>query len=167
MRKLERPSVFNGIVADYLLRLEGALVARGGEILPGVVPILAALEREGIRPGLATGNFARGAQLKLAYFDLWEQFAGGGFGDGKLIRADVVREGLDAMSRHLGREVAPERCIVLGDTPLDIEAAHAVGARALAVATGSYTVQELQASDAEWVLADLSDTNLLLEILTS
>ena len=58
-----------------------------------------------------------------------------------------------------------DNCIVLGDTPLDIEGAHAAGARAIGVATGRFSVDELTASGADWALADLSDTAGVLRIL--
>jgi phosphoglycolate phosphatase-like HAD superfamily hydrolase len=63
-------------------------------------------------------------------------------------------------------DVPPERITLIGDTPLDIEAAHANGARALAVATGPYTVEELEQAEPEAALKDLSDTAAVLAALT-
>jgi phosphoglycolate phosphatase len=56
-----------------------------------------------------------------------------------------------------GRDIEPSEVIVVGDTPLDVEAAEAVGAISLAVASGSYSVDELQRSGAGFVLASLEE----------
>jgi phosphoglycolate phosphatase-like HAD superfamily hydrolase len=55
--------------------------------------------------------------------------------------------------------------IVLGDTPLDVEAAHGAGARAFGVATGRLSAEELRASGAEFAVDDLSETGRVLEML--
>lgn len=107
----------------------------------------------------------RGAEHKLRHFALWEPFAGGGFGDHHTVRADLVRAGIDELSRLHALDGGNIEVIVLGDTPLDIEAAHATGAKALGVATGRYSVEELKASGAEFAVEDLSDTQTALEML--
>lgn len=48
--------------------------------------------------------------------------------------------------------------VLVGDTPLDIEAALNTGARAVGVATGRYSAAELAAAGAHAVLPDLTDT---------
>ena len=56
-----------------------------------------------------------------------------------------------------GRDIEPSEVIVVGDTPLDVDAAEAVGAISLAVASGSYSVDELRRSGADFVLASLEE----------
>jgi phosphoglycolate phosphatase-like HAD superfamily hydrolase len=68
-------------------------------------------------------------------------------------------------SERLGRPVRGSDAWIIGDTPADVACGRPVGARALAVATGSYSVPELQATGAELVFADLSDTRRVLEAL--
>jgi len=153
-------------VAAYLADLPGSLEAKGGgEVLPGVHPLLEALDAENASFGLATGNLRAGAAVKLGYFDLWHRFPGGGFGDDHVVRADLVHGGIQELSAHFGHAPEPSNAIVLGDTPLDVEAAHLAGAKALGVGTGRFTVEDLLASGAEWALPDLSDTRAVLEIL--
>ncbi len=159
-------AAFRAASEAYLDEIGPALRERSGHILPGVEALLAALEG-GPRPGLATGNIRDGAKAKLGHFDLWERFAAGGFGDDSAIRADLVRDGITSLAEALGIEPDPGDCIVLGDTPLDVEAAHGAGARAVGVATGRYSVEELRAGGADWALPDLSDTTLVLSILAS
>lgn len=149
----------------YLEQLPGAIAERKGDVLPGVVELLDALTESHPAVGLATGNMARGAQIKLGAFGLWERFAAGGFGDDTAVRAELVEQGMKALAVSLGRDPDPADTLVIGDTPLDVEAAHAIGARALAVATGKYDVEILESTGAEWVLPDLADTARVLEIL--
>lgn len=170
---LERHGLGNGTLAAnisrfierYLEHLPLALQSKGGIILPGVPELLAALSGTEAVVGLATGNLRRGARYKLERFGIWEHFAGGGFGDDHIIRGDLVRAGIAEMAALTG--CGPRDCdvIVLGDTPLDVEAAHLAGARALGVGTGRFTPEELLASGAEFALPDLSDTDRVLELL--
>lgn len=151
-------------VEAYLEFLPGTLAEKGGEVLPGVEVLLDALAPSDALVGLATGNLRRGAALKLGHFGLWERFAGGGFGDDHSIRAELVRAGIAELAAHGGLRGEPD-VIVLGDTPLDIEAAHLAGAKALGVATGRFSVTELLESGADFALPDLSDTPRTLDLL--
>ncbi|MGH2608358.1 MAG: HAD family hydrolase [Tepidiformaceae bacterium] len=159
-------AVYGRVVEAYLEELPHSLQAStAGRLLPGVADLLDALAAEDVRPGLATGNIRRGAALKLGHFGIWERFAGGGFGDDHPVRADLVRGAIDELARVLACNPDPGTAVVIGDTPLDIEAAHLAGAKALGVGTGSYSVAQLAAAGADYVLADLSDTARVLEIL--
>jgi phosphoglycolate phosphatase len=103
--------------------------------------------------------------LKLGHFGLLECFAFGGFGDDHYERDDVARAALRAASpRH---EASAGDVWVIGDTPLDIRCARAIGARVLAVATGVHTSQELADSNPDALLDDLSNTRELLALLLS
>src|SRR5207302_9949904 len=108
-----------------------------------------------------------GARAKLGHFGLHEQFAFGGFGDHHLERDDVAREALDSTRQHLGGCVALDRVWVIGDTPLDVRCARAIGARVAAVATGLHPLEELAAAKPDLLLPDLSDPRPLLERLCS
>jgi phosphoglycolate phosphatase-like HAD superfamily hydrolase len=55
--------------------------------------------------------------------------------------------------------------VVIGDTPFDVTAALAAGARAVGVATGSHPAAELRAAGAHAVLPDLTDTDAVLKAL--
>lgn len=152
-------------IGAYLDEFPAALQLKGGIMLPGVVELLDALAAESAWMGLATGNLRRGAQHKLEYFGLWHRFPGGGFGDLHTVRGDLVRAGITEMAALAGCTAAECDVIVLGDTPLDVEAAHAAGARAFGVGTGRFSAAELTAAGAEFALEDLSDTGRALELL--
>jgi phosphoglycolate phosphatase-like HAD superfamily hydrolase len=158
---------FAALTEAYLLTLAETTPAYPTVVLPGVLDLLEALRPTHTALGLATGNMRRGAELKLAPHGLWEAFATGGFGDHTEERAELVAEGLANLASHLGIDPDPADCLVIGDTPLDIAAAHAVGAKALAVATGRYTVDDLLASGADAAIADFTDTAAALALLVS
>jgi phosphoglycolate phosphatase-like HAD superfamily hydrolase len=140
--------------------------ARG--VLPGVVPLL---ERLNAHPqfsvGLLTGNYAASAELKLGRFGLWGHFAFGAFGGDAADRNRLVPI---AIERAIGAgrpRVASADVVVVGDTPLDVACGQVNGARALAVATGSYAVRELEQAGADLAVEDLSDTAAILAWLSA
>ena len=139
-------------------------------VLPGVHALLSRLAAAGAAPvGLLTGNFERGAAVKLGHFDLWQRFAFGAFGDDHLDRRDLVPVAC-ARCREAGFEVTPARLVIIGDTPLDVDCAHAHGAAAVAVATGLYGVDALRATGADLVvetLEALADDDAWVERLAS
>lgn len=151
----------------YLLTLSASLSERPGVVLPGVEALLPLLQQSHGAIGLATGNMRRGAETKLTHYGLWHWFSGGGFGDNTPVRAELVAAAIRDMAAVLGLAPDPRDTVVIGDTPLDVEAARQAGARALAVATGSHTIEALRESGADWVLDDLSDTDAVMRLLAS
>jgi phosphoglycolate phosphatase len=154
------------LVAGYLKRLPSALASHRGAVLPGIAAVLEQLRaRERVVLGLLTGNLREGARLKLGHYGLFEHFAFGGFGDHHLDRDEVAREALAAAHAHLNGSVCLERTWVIGDTPLDVRCARAIGARVAAVATGWHSFEELAAAKPDLLLSDLSDPRPLLDRL--
>ena len=133
-------------------------------VLPGVRPVLDALAAHaGAHVALLTGNFERGARIKLEYFDLWRYFECGAFGDRAQDRNSLLPAAIARVEASGGPLVRPSEVVVVGDTPLDVAVALAAGARSLAVATGGYDVDALRASGADLVLEDLSDVKAVLD----
>jgi phosphoglycolate phosphatase-like HAD superfamily hydrolase len=150
-----------------VIELEKPGVARKG-VMPGVRELLDALSsRSDVFLALLTGNFEAGARLKLEYFDLWRYFSCGAFGDDAPHRNVLVPKALSAVEACGGPAFAAADAIVIGDTPLDVGCAVHVGARSLAVATGSHSIDELRAAGADAVLADLSDTEEVVRLICS
>jgi phosphoglycolate phosphatase-like HAD superfamily hydrolase len=151
--------------AAYLAELPAALRKFGGKVCPGVGELLVTL---GTQPdtvlGLLTGNVRAGAQAKLGHFGLWDYFACGGFGDEHFDRDDVARMALVEVTAHLGRDVDPACVWVIGDTPLDVRCARAIGARAVAVATGWHPHAELLECGPDHIFDDLSDHPAVLAV---
>lgn len=159
----DMPELYQRLMAAYLRHLPARLESLQGKILPGIRPLLEELaRRDTVAVGLLTGNIRAGARVKLGHFGLYDFFAFGGFGDQHLDRDDVAREALaEARQRYDGR-VRNDRVWVIGDTPLDVRCARAIGARVVAVATGWHTVEELAAHRPDLLLTDLSDPTPLL-----
>ncbi len=150
----------------YLARLPQTLRSHQGHVLPGVQALLTELlGRPGVALGLLTGNIQAGAHTKLGHFQLIEHFSFGGYGDEHFDRDDVAREALRAVHGQLGPHVLPERVWVIGDTPLDVRCARAIGARVVAVATGVHTFEELSRTGPDLTLTDLSDASGFLDKL--
>ncbi|MGE5597195.1 MAG: HAD family hydrolase [Hyphomicrobiales bacterium] len=160
-------AAYRRTIEGYLAALPGEIAARNGHVLPGVPALLDALEISHGKLGLATGNIRPGAKIKLSHFGLWERFAAGGFGDASPVRAEVVHAGMEELAAALGLDPNPGDTVIVGDTPLDVEAAHAIGAKAIAVATGAYSVDDLERSGADAAFADLSSTSEVLGAISS
>jgi phosphoglycolate phosphatase len=127
----------------YFELLPLQLGTRGGLVLPGVLMVLEQLAlRNDVAVGLLTGNFARGASLKLQHFAIEHHFTFGSYGDHHLSRDDVARDALRQIQES-HPTVSIERVWVIGDTPADIQCARAIGAKVLAVATGMFSVDDL------------------------
>ncbi|MCI0701106.1 MAG: haloacid dehalogenase-like hydrolase [Planctomycetia bacterium] len=147
----------------YLGHLPQSLKRRGGKVCPGVTELLGAVSgKPDMLLGLLTGNVRAGAQLKLNHFGLWDYFPCGGFGDEHFERDDVARSALACVCAHLAREVNPSDVWVIGDTPHDVSCARAIGANAVAVATGWHPLEELADCTPDLLFADLSDHTKLL-----
>jgi phosphoglycolate phosphatase len=126
-------------------------------VLPGAERLLAQLADEGRLCGLITGNVEAAAHIKLARANLNHFFSFGGYGSDAPERVDVARRALERAELVAGGKLDRERCLAVGDTPVDVEAAHGAGIRVVAVATGEYGVEELHAAGADHVLATLEE----------
>lgn len=155
----------------YVTHLAEEIVLPGRgvkDVMPGIRELLDALAgRPDARVGLLTGNFVEGARIKLEYFDLWKYFAWGAFGGDAANRNDLVPI---AVSRARAQGVDVERVrpadvFVVGDTPNDVECALVAGATPVAVATGSYSTDQLRAAGARIVFQDLGQTQAFLSLL--
>ena len=140
--------------------------------MPGASAALASfgeLASAGVRQSVLTGNVRPLAMLKLRRAGLGEHLDldAGAYGDTHEVRAELVAVAREAASQIYGADFSGTSTVLVGDTPLDVAAALATGARAVAVATGSYTAADLAAAGAHVVLPDLTDTARVLAAVTS
>lgn len=163
----EQLGPFRALLASRAAGL-AELVRERARVLPGATEALAALakrQRDGqVVQSLLTGNLPELAEVKLtvlgltAYLDL----ATGAYGDSSRVRGDLVPIARRNAAKRYGHDFAGRATVLVGDTPADIEAALVNGARAVGVATGSFTQAELAAAGADAVLPSLSDTARVL-----
>jgi phosphoglycolate phosphatase-like HAD superfamily hydrolase len=133
-----------------------------GEVRPlaGAAAAIAALAATGVRQSVLTGNVRPMAALKLERAGLRDHLDldAGAYGDVHEVRAELVTAARAAAARAYGTNFPGARTVLIGDTPLDVAAALATGARVVAVATGSFPAADLAAAGAHVVLPDLADT---------
>ncbi len=136
-------------------------------VMPGVHELLDVLEQEnGVILGLLTGNVARGAALKLRSGGLDpERFRVGAYGSDSAQRADLPPIAARRAERFLGRVPSGSDVVIIGDTPADIACGACIDARAIAVATGAYSVADLTACAPHAVFENLSNTDRVLEAI--
>ena len=163
---------------DHLPRLleelAGALEARKeplreeGHAYPGVAEVLEALHaRDDVVQSLLTGNIESNAALKVSAFGLerWLDFEVGAYGsDPHERRSDLVAVARERAATKYGDSTG---AVLVGDTPLDVQAAHEAQARAVAVMTGFADRQALLRSRPEALLEDYSDTAAAVAAITS
>lgn len=150
--------------AAYLKMLPEALIARPGRILPGVMELIAKITTlPHLAVGLLTGNMEAGARGKLGHFAMYHHFAFGAFGDHHLDRDSVAREALAIVRHRIAADFPAANIWVIGDTPLDIQCARAIGAKAVAVATGVHSTADLAPGTPDLLAEDLSQIPELLE----
>ncbi|MDB5336359.1 MAG: gph 2 [Planctomycetaceae bacterium] len=160
------PENIKRFLVAYLGHLPVCLTQRQGQALPGVRLLLEALQgRSDVLLGLLTGNVEAGATNKLRHFGLNHFFQCGGFADNLVERNDVARVARQRAEQYLGREIDETITLwVIGDTPHDVTCGRAIGARVLAVATGSHSVDQLKTAEPDHVVSDLTDTDQLLAL---
>ena len=135
--------------------------------LPGVPQLLDELEsREGVTLGLLTGNIEPGAKVKLAAAGVdVSRFRVNAFGSDHEHRPELPAVAQRRAADFLGHELAGDAIYVIGDTPADIRCGEAVGARAIGVATGHYTVDDLRRHEPYAVFESLADTDAVLRVI--
>jgi phosphoglycolate phosphatase len=154
---------FQAYLADRVGQTAGELRERG-RVLPGAAEALAALaapDHHGrVVQSLLTGNIPEFAHVKITALGLTEHLdlTIGAYGDVSAIRSDLVDVARRKAAARHGLNFAGRATVLVGDTPVDVEAALATGAGAVAVATGEFNVDELAAAGAHKVLPDLADT---------
>ena len=122
--------------------------------MPGVEDALRHLAGKGALLGVATGNLELIGWIKIEQVGLREWFRFGGFSDNFPVRSELVGHAAKKARELAGAEA---RVCVVGDTPRDIEAAHANSLPVIAVATGRYSYDELSALGPEACATSLAD----------
>jgi phosphoglycolate phosphatase len=161
-------------VDDFLAALARRVAAVDGtetahvRAAAGAPAAIAAMAGAGLRQSVLTGNIRPLAALKLRAAGLGEHLdlEVGAYGDVHEVRAELVPVARRAASLAYGADFAGLSTVLVGDTPLDVAAALATGARAVGVATGSFPAAELVCAGAHAVLPDLTDAALVLAAVT-
>jgi phosphoglycolate phosphatase-like HAD superfamily hydrolase len=150
-----------------LLERELQQPSTGTALMPGVAALLDRLETEtGVVLGLLTGNLAEGAALKLRSAGLDPaRFQVGAYGSDHADRPELPPIAAQRAERYFGRQPSGAEVVIIGDTPADIACGSCIGARAIGVATGAYSIADLRSCGAYAAFQDLSDTERVLEAI--
>jgi phosphoglycolate phosphatase len=150
-----------------LLLVELTVAPERVRCMPGIRETLQILRQTGLAtPGLLTGNYPEAIPLKLRAIGVepgWFEITA--FGDEAPSRAGLVELAIEKYTARTGAAVDPRLVIIVGDTPRDIECAHAHGCFAFAVATGAYDAGALEKAGADLVVTDLGDPAPLIETI--
>jgi len=155
---------------NYCAGLDRELGARRARLqaYPGVRPLLAHAQSDSrYTPALVTGNVEGGAWRKLRACRLEAAFSFGAFGSDSEDRNDLPALAIQRAAKSTGIEFAAEEVIVIGDTPADIRCARAAGVRALAVATGGFSGEQLAGHDPDYLFNELSDLDEVITAISS
>lgn len=157
-RIVATPENFERFFERYVFWLDHILAQCESRTCHGVMEFIGDLRGLPQPPllGLLTGNIRLGAEIKLRHFDLWDVFETGAFADDHEERDHIAAIAHQRGSRVLKENLPGEQVLVIGDTPLDIRCARAIGAKVLAVATGGHSLEELKQHGPDWAVADLT-----------
>lgn len=150
----------------YVENLKRTLPTGVSQLYPGIQELLDAVHAHPeIHQGLLTGNLEEGAKLKLSHLGIWKYFEFGAYANDSHDRNELGPFALRRAKEKLGIDFPPERVFIIGDTPHDIACGKAIGAKTIAVATGSFSVAQLEAEKPTHVFQDLSDTQAILKLI--
>jgi phosphoglycolate phosphatase-like HAD superfamily hydrolase len=159
------PAAVDALLAAYLDALAEELPASKATVHAGIEAALDASAAASAAVGLGTGNLREGARLKLGRVGLAGRFSFGGFGCDHETRSELLRIGAERGAALLGASLSACRVVIIGDTPKDIDAALAIGAECIAVATGTFPLEELVACGPTRAFRDLDEEGALEALL--
>ncbi len=136
------------------------------KVMPGIVELLKILSgNPSFALGIATGNFRKAADMKLRRGGLEHYFTFGGFACDAADRRELTKIGYERGKTFCGENIASSNVVVIGDTIHDIRAGKSIGAKTVAVCTGSTLPETLQPMEPDYLFQDLRDTSAFLSIL--
>lgn len=158
----ERMDRFWDVYVDYLE--QEMPQAHDLKVYPGVMELVQQLHgHDGTMLGLQTGNIQRGARLKLEPIGLNRYFPVGAFGDDCADRDQLPQIAVQRVREQCDRDFRGRDVVVVGDTPADISCARHFGAKAVMVATGFVSYEELERAEPDVLFRDFSDNRMVME----
>jgi len=152
----------------YIKRLAVEMPAsKNARLMPGARELIVELSgRPNVVLGLLTGNYERGAMIKLSRFELAGFFEFGAFGSDHETRSELVKIAIARAEKLYKRSIRMgKHIVIIGDTPRDVDCAKVFGLTSIGVATGRYSVDELKRVGADCAFDDLSDTGRVVEVI--
>jgi phosphoglycolate phosphatase-like HAD superfamily hydrolase len=162
------PAVLYRLEQEFA-RQVGRIAAEGSPCLGGEAALRSLSALAGVEQTVLTGNIAPNALLKLAAFglDRYLDLEVGAYGIEHSDRRRLLPLAWKHQRELRGVDYDPDETWIVGDTPRDLECAGAGDAHCLLVATGRHDFAELEALGPDIALKDLSDTGLVVDVLTA
>jgi len=155
---LSTDRTIDAVINAYLRYLAQEINNDRKHVKPGIYEILVELQTlSNVGMELLTGNLEKGARIKLEPFGLNEYFPSGAFGSDDENRNNLLPFAVKRFENIFQKKIEMGECIIVGDTPRDVECAHIYGAICIGVATGPYSYDVLVEAGADHVLKDLTD----------
>jgi phosphoglycolate phosphatase-like HAD superfamily hydrolase len=154
------------MLSMYLTHLRTEIDNPMKSLKPGILNALDHLKKEGMALGLLTGNLEKGARIKLGIFGIEDYFLAGAFGSDHEDRDKLLPIAIEKFKR-MNFDFTPHTCIVVGDTPRDVQCAKIHGAHCIAVATGPYAKEELLMTDADIVIDSFKETDKYMNFISA
>lgn len=161
------PALFDRYLAYLKDELQVSAAAGGIRIMPGIFDLLDALEtRNDVVLGLLTGNLAEGARAKLSAGGINpDRFRVGAYGSDHELRGELPAVAQRRARERLGLNLSGRDIVVIGDTPADLQCGVAIGCRAIGVATGMYSLDDLREHRPAAVFENLADTPAVVQAI--
>jgi phosphoglycolate phosphatase-like HAD superfamily hydrolase len=159
---IDGPAEHDRFRATYGKHLEKRLgTSNTALLLPGVKELVSRLgEIEHVTLGLLTGNYPETGRLKIRCAGIDpDVFVIAAWGIDGATRRDLPPVAMDRLASHAGRRFEGRNVVIIGDTPHDVDCAKAHGCRSIGVATGVFSVPQLQASGADIAVPDLGQVD--------
>ncbi len=154
------------IMRLFVKKLERTMSEKKGHIIPGVQELLNMLSpRKDLLLGLLTGNIYDGARIKLEYFDLFDYFSFGVYGDVAPEREELARFALRRLTHLYNRIYRGDDIYIIGDTVYDIRCGKAINATTIAVCTGHHDRETLEKEKPDYLLDSLEDIEFFVKLL--
>jgi phosphoglycolate phosphatase len=156
--------------ADHLRRNYAAALENGTmtlRALAGVPELLESLSVDKkFAQGVVTGNFEATARIKLEAAGLVRHLSLGAYASDSSHRADLPPIAKRRWEKGSGRAIRSDACVIVGDTPKDLEAARANGMKCVLVGTGRHPIEELRYHAPDAAVPDLTDTGAVIDLLS-
>jgi phosphoglycolate phosphatase-like HAD superfamily hydrolase len=163
---LSTDGTIDAVINAYLRYLAQEIKNNRKHVKPGIYEILVELQTlSNVGMGLLTGNLEKGARIKLEPFGLNEYFPSGAFGSDDENRNNLLPFAVKRFENIFQKKIEIRECIIVGDTPRDVECAHIYGAICIGVATGPYSYDVLVEAGADYVVQDLTGQSAVLQFL--
>jgi phosphoglycolate phosphatase len=158
MHREPKRKEFTRLLERRLHYLHQTVEESGGyRVLAGVEELLPRLVEDGYLLGLVTGNLEAAAHIKLHRARLNRYFSFGGYGSDSTNRGELTRIALKRAALVYGEPVTADQAVVVGDTPHDIEGAHAAGMICVGVGSHHFNAERLREAGADYAISSLEE----------